>query len=232
MSAAAAELIRQLGLARTLHRERAASPPLAAQFDRLAAWQTRRLNATYADLAREPRYAPAIAFFQTDLYGARDYSQRDADLARVVPLMSRVLPEGVIATVAKAMELSVLSHQLDRKMVGRLDPAQPLSAELYCEAFRALENRAERERQIALIGEVGRALDRYVSKPLLFSTLVAMRKPARAAGLGALQAFLERGFVAFRGMRGAGEFLATVEARETALMQAIFAGGPAPFAEP
>jgi len=231
-SSAAAELARQLARARSLHDERAASPALAAELDRLAAWQTRRIDTSYADLARQPRYAPAIAFFQTDLYGAGDFSRRDADLARVVPLMSRVLPEGVITTVAKAMELSVLSHELDRRMVARLDPGAPLTAESYGQVFRALGNRGERMRQIALIGEVGRSLDRYVHKPMLFSTLVAMRRPARAAGMGELQAFLERGFTAFRAMHGADEFLATIDARETALMDALFAGGspvpPAP----
>ena len=64
-----AELIRQLERARALHEERAASPELAAALDRLALWQSRRLNATYADLGQEPRYARAIEFFQTDLYG-------------------------------------------------------------------------------------------------------------------------------------------------------------------
>ncbi len=40
---------------------------------------------TYADLAAQPRYADAIAFFLSDLYGGADFAQRDADLARVVP---------------------------------------------------------------------------------------------------------------------------------------------------
>ena len=68
-TAAETELVQQLERARVLHEERAAAPLLAAALDRLAAWQSRRLRATYADLAREPRYARAIEFFQTDLYG-------------------------------------------------------------------------------------------------------------------------------------------------------------------
>jgi hypothetical protein len=232
MSRSAAELVRQLQRARALHESRAASPELAARLDRLAAWQSRRLNATYADLARQPRYALAIAFFQSDLYGPGDFSQRDADLARVVPLMALALPEALIAAVVRAMELSVLSHELDRQMVARLDPALPLSVPAYCDAFRALANRAQRERQIALIVAVGEALDRYVARPWIGAALAAMRGPAWAAGLGALQALLERGAAAFREMRGATEFLATIQERETALMNAIFAGERAPFPEP
>ena len=120
-ASAASELVRQLARARVLHKARAASPGLAAQLDRLAAWQARRLNATYADLARQPRYTQAIEFFRSDLYGPGDYSRRDADLARVVPVMTRVLPQGLLATVARAMELSVLSIELDRRMIEELD---------------------------------------------------------------------------------------------------------------
>jgi hypothetical protein len=231
-TSAETELVRQLERARALHGERAASPGLAAALDRLAAWQSQRLNATYADLARERRYARAVAFFQTDLYGPGDFSRRDADLARIVPLMVSVLPDGVIATVSGAMELSTLSRELDRALLEALPLRAPLSVAAYCDAYRALANREARERQIALIVAVGRALDRYVGKPLVRSALATMRQPARLAGLGALQEFLERGFAAFRHMKGAAEFLATVQTRETALMNAIFAGDRAPFPEP
>jgi hypothetical protein len=231
MSAPADDLVRQLERARALHAERAASPELAARLDRLAAWQSRRLKATYADLARQPRYAPAIAFFSSDLYGPGDYSRRDADLARVVPVMTRVLPQSLIATIARAMELSVLSGELDRRMIAKLTD-RAISVAAYCDAFRAGTSREDRLRQVALIVEVGRALDRYVAKPMLRSALAAMRRPARAAGFAALQTFLERGAAAFRRMRGAGEFLATIEARESAFLNAIFAGDRAPFPEP
>lgn len=231
-SSAETHLIRELEHAQRLHEARQASPRLAAALDRVASWQSRRLNATYADLVRDPRYAEAIRFFQSDLYGPGDYSRRDADLARVVPLMVRVLPEGVIAIIAKAIELSALSHELDRTLVAKLGEGSPLSVASYCVAYRACDNRSERERQIALIVEVGAALDRYVHMPLLRSALAAMRRPARVAGVGALQEFLERGLLSFRGMNGAREFLVVIEARETAVMQAIFAGDDAPFAEP
>ena len=226
------EFLEQLERARMLHEERLAAPQLAAALDRLAAWQSRRLNATYADLAQQPRYAPAIAFFQTDLYGPGDFSQRDADLARVAPLMVRLLPAGVIETASRAMQLSTLSHELDRALLAHFPEGAALSVAMYCEAYRAQANRAARERQIGLIVSVGEGLDRYVGKPVVRSALAAMRQPARLAGLGALQHFLERGVAAFRHMRGASEFLATIEARETDLMNTIFAGDRAPFPQP
>jgi len=231
-TSAESALVRQLEHARMLHEQRAASPRLAARLDRLARWQAQRLRASYADLASDARYAGAIAFFGSELYGAGDFSRRDADLARVAPLMSMMLPEAVVMTVAGAMELSVLSQQLDRAMLAKLDPSSTLSVARYCEAYRAVDDRASRERQISLIVSVGRALDRYVGKALVRAALFAMRQPAHLAGFGALQDFLERGFEAFRSMHGAEEFLATIERRETALMNAILADDSAPFPEP
>ena len=231
-SSAQTSLIRELEHARRLHEERRASPARAAALDRVAEWQARRLNATYADLVRNPRYAQAIVFFQSDLYGPGDFSRRDADLARVVPLMVRLVPNGVIATMAMAMELSTLSQELDRSLIEVLDARQAFTVAQYCAAYRACGNRPARVRQIALIGRTGRALDRYVRMPFVRATLALMRKPARAAGLSALQDFLERGLASFASMHGADEFLATVDARETALMEEIFSGNAAPFPDP
>ena len=63
-ASAASELVRQLERARVLHVARVASPGLAAQLDRLAAWQARRLNATYADLARQPSRQERVVAYE------------------------------------------------------------------------------------------------------------------------------------------------------------------------
>ena len=221
-----------LARVRQHHVERTANPGLAHALAALAAWQGRRLKVTYADLEGMPRYAGAIAFFETDLYGHADFAQRDADLARVVPAMKRLMPENVIATVAMASELDALSKDLDRAMVDALRSAAEFSVQDYCAAYRAVGRFDARLRQIGLIGDVGAALDRMVGKPMIRTALTVMRKPARLAGLAALQDFLERGFAAFAQMRGAAEFLATIRQRESAIHAAIAAGSDAPFPDP
>jgi len=112
--------VRELERVERLHAERLANPDLAVALERVALWQGDRLHGTYADLAAQPRYSDAIDFFQTDLYGNVDFARRDADLGRVVPVMVLMLPARVIATVAQAMELNALSHELDRALLERL----------------------------------------------------------------------------------------------------------------
>jgi hypothetical protein len=226
-------LIRELAHVALLHDERRAKPGLALALEQLGTWQSLRLAQTYADLDAQPRYANAIEFFETDLYGGTDFSRRDADLARVVPILVRTLPERVIATIAQAMELNTLSQELDRALLARLPSVdQPFTVAEYCRAYRLMGNRPGRERQLSLIIDIGGALDRFVRMPLLHAALVMMRQPARLVGMLVLHAFLERGFTAFRNMNGADEFLATIRARETELMNAIFDGDNAPFADP
>ena len=226
-------LARELAHVTRLHEERRANPALDAALERLTRWQAQRLRQTYADLEAQPRYAAAVEFFEADLYGGADFAQRDADVARIAPIMAMMLPERVIATIADAMEVNALSQELDRALLARLPRADGrFTVAEYCNAYRRMDSRPARERQIQLVAEIGAALDRFVRMPLIHGALVMMRQPAKLAGMGVLHDFLERGFDAFRTMKGAEVFLTTIVGRETALMDAILGGATAPFPDP
>lgn len=192
-------------------------------------WQAQRLRSTYADLLAMPRYKPACEFFLDELYGTRDFMQRDTEALRVVPALARMLPERAVVTLAMGSELDELSETLDARVAKSIPPeaagvadAGTLLAESdYVAAYRAAGTRAERERQIASIVQIGQSLDRLARLPLISGMLHLMRGPAEAAGLSHLHQFLSEGFDGFRAMRGASEFLATVRDRETALMQSM-----------
>jgi len=49
---------------------------------------------------RRPRYGPAAHFFLEELYGPRDFADRDTQFARVVPALVRLFPREIVATVA------------------------------------------------------------------------------------------------------------------------------------
>jgi len=148
-----------------LHAERRADPALARALGHLSRWQSARLGQTYRDLAQDPRYADAIAFFRNDLYGAADFARRDADLARAAPTMARILPERVLASLAQAIELNALSQELDRRLLARLPSRDgAFTVAQYCDAYRAMGSRSERERQLHLVRAFGAALDVQVHK--------------------------------------------------------------------
>lgn len=191
-------------------------------------WQQARLARSYADLAADARYAPAITFFLDELYGIKDSTIRDRDLVRMVPTIKRLLPTFAFDAVNSALELDVLAEEFDQALTNALD-RQPLNEETYLKAFRDVGRREDRLRQIVLMQAVGEGLDRMVKKPLIFSTLKMLRGPAQMAGLGEMQRFLEAGFTAFRHMKGADYFLATIASRERLLIERILSGEAAPF---
>lgn len=183
-------------------------------------FQSERLERTYADLLSTPRYRSAARFFLEDLYGEKDFEQRDREALRIVPKVAMMLPERAVETMALAVELDELSEQLDSRVATELK--LPIDDASYALAYRRAGTPQEREHQIAMVDSIGRTLDRLARMPLLAGMLHLMRAPAEAAGLQHLQQFLMRGFDSFRAMRGAGEFLDIVRERETALMRQIF----------
>ncbi len=200
---------------------RKAFPEFASKVVALKTYQQRRFAKTYADLLATSRYGPAAKFFLEELYGPRDFADRDAQFARVVPALVRLFPDEIIATVRSLAELHALSETLDSMAASHL--ASPsVDAIAYTRAWQATGRADDRARQIALTLTVGQSLDRLTRNPLLRHTLRMMRAPAKGAGLGELQQFLETGFDTFKAMKGAREFLDTVDQRERKLARALF----------
>jgi hypothetical protein len=211
------------------------SPERAADRNALRAWQAQRLAATHRDLLGSRRYGAAAAFFLADLYGPKDFTERDDEVARIAPTLASVLPIGAVQSLALAIELDALSEDLDSRLIDALrwqcgdNALLVVDERRYAAAYRACGNREERAVQIALIDWIGRLLDRVARKPFINAALELSRGPARLAGLLAVHDFLDRGLHAFRSMDGAEDFLGLIRCRETQIMEQLFAGAAQPF---
>lgn len=228
---AAQRLRDNLARAKELRCSANADPGLAQDRLRLRQWQAGRLARTHRDLLDSAEFGQAAAFFLSDLYGPKDFSERDEEVERILPMIVAVLPTSGVNTVALAVEVDALSEELDAlvaanlRRAGRIDSIDEAA---YAEAYRG-GSRAQRQRQIALIRGTGTALARLTRIPLIGTTLRLMRGPAHLAGLGELHEFLERGFSAFKSMRDPFAFLDIVERRESEIMERLFAAQPEPF---
>jgi hypothetical protein len=209
------------------HRRRVgADPQVGRRIVELKAWQSKRLAATHVDLLSEPRYRDAAHFFLDDLYGTKDFSQRDAELARMIPAMSRMLPDSALATLADAVELDALSERLDEALADRLQAAgvAAIDEAAYAAAYRASATREQRLHQLDLVLAIGHSLDRLVRHPFLGKLLRMMGGPARLAGLATMHQFLDDGFTAFSAIGGASDFLGRIDRRERVILQRLFDG--------
>ena len=225
-AACSAELVRYLAEARNLRLAAAAEEVHGRRRERLREWQAARLARTHADLLASPVYGTAASFFLDELYGPKDFSERDAEVERILPLMTSMLPVSGLRTLLLAVEGDALSERFDAAMVKELGAAldRKLSESAYAAAYREVGDRGGRLLQIRLVGETGEALDALARKSFVRGALKMMHGPAHLAGLGELHGFLVRGFEAFRSMRDASEFLETIVERERAIAVALFAG--------
>ncbi|MBA2547419.1 MAG: hypothetical protein H0V16_03035 [Burkholderiaceae bacterium] len=193
----------------------------------LKQWQIQRLRTTYADLLATPRYKDAAEFFLEELYGAKDVDQRDTEAQKVAPKLASLLPARAIDALLLAVQLEEIAERFDIEMSRTIE--LPITAESYAEVYRATGTEAERVRQIELADRIGRALEKLAKVPMLSTMLHMVKAPAAMWGLSHLHRFLQRGFDAFVGMRGAREFLEKTNRRELAINRRLFASDPEPF---
>ena len=202
-----------------------------AELELLQDWQRRRLAETYKDLITRDRYRAAGDFFLVELYGGLHFRERDQQVERVLPIMVRMLRDDMILALAEAFELQSLSLALDIDMTFKLQESgwEGLDTSRYGELYRACGRRVDRQKQVDTIRELGHDLNKLVRHRIVLWMIKTVRGPARAAGFGLLQSFLEQGFTAFRIMGDGTEFIETIFEKESEVMERLFAGDENPF---
>ena len=196
-------------------------------------FQARRFRATYADLQRSDDYGPATQFFLEELYSDKDFAQRDAQFAKIAGALQTLFPKQVVHTAVTLAKLHRLTEELDHEMgVAMLSALATDMFATYVDIWNTVGRREDREMQLKAILSVGLELERLTRTPGLRLMLKMMRRPAHAAGLGTLQAFLEAGFDTFSAMSGKKQlvtsFLSTIEERESNIINALFSDSCSP----
>ena len=129
-------------------------------------------------------------------------------------------------SISAAVELNANSLAINLAIWRALRAGGELSAEIteraYVAACRGASSYEECMDLVHLAGELGRTLKTLVRIPLIGGLLKTMRLPAHAAGFGALQDFLETGFVTFREIRDIDRFLAQLVARLDEVFRRIY----------
>ncbi len=225
-----------IGNLEKVKREELTTAQLDANVALLRAWQAQRLAHTYQDLLDDARYCPACEFFLEDIYGPRDFSQRDHDIEQVYTFTRRFVPDAMLRPVALTVELhqmtQALDHELLKVLMDQLGVTDTITPELYAEAYRLCDNYDRRVKQIRSIVEICERIDGIVRNPLTGPTLSVAKRPMRAAGHEELIGFLERGYTGFKHMKGSEYFRSLIQTRELNLLDRMYAGEANPFGLP
>ena len=208
-----------------LHVEYLEDEHLLKNYDRFTNWQLEYLLPFFSDLHAREGYAEAIDFVISDLAGI-SISHRDSDLERAAPAITNLLPLRALETIATAAEMSARILEVNIGICRQLQVGNDLPDSIteteYCTACREASSFNECVEIIHLVSGLGRTLKSLVKVPMIGITLRAMRMPAYAAGFGALQEFLENGYLTFRQIPDIEHFLGEIELRATEIFERIY----------
>ena len=219
MSEHTKQIIRHLHGLKTMQ-EIAEKAGLMTTIRAVQAWQCKRLLATHQQMYQQKRFKPAVEFFINELYGPNDFSQRDQDIARIVPKMSKFLPEKALQSLASALHLNTLSFELDFDLAKKLVDTE-INRDTYAKAYISCNNLTTRQQQIDYIRTLGNDLADVVKLKGISSLLFISRKPAKMAGVLALHEFLEKGFKSFKNLGNVEDFINPVMDKEHQIMQQL-----------
>ncbi len=208
-----------------LHQEYLDDQTFFKRYKRFVAWQLAYMLPFYDDLRASKNHAAAVDFVVSDLTGI-GVSARDHDIARVEPIMSRMLPDKALGVMASAMKLNARVLDINLAICRALYKDRPVDFAVsetdYRSACRQASSLDECLGLVHLIEDVGRSLDHVIRIPMIGVTLKAMRVPARLAGFAALQVFLEKGYTTFVALDDVDQFLDDITLRMTEVFTEIF----------
>ena len=194
------------------------------QFRHFIKWQVAYLLPFFSEFESRPDTAAAVEFIVSDLMGS-GISARDADVARIIPIMVRLLPDNALQALASAMELNARTLAINlancRDLSERTDISKGISERDFCATFRSTTSLEECLELIDLTIVLGHTLKRLVRSRMLRMTLRTMHYPAHAAGFSAMQDFLEKGYTTFHAIDDVDYFLGQFAERITTVFTRI-----------
>ena len=222
---AAARFRRAIAKSNELHRQYLDDARLLESYDRFTQWQLDYMLSFFDDLAATEGYTDAVNFIVSDLAGI-GISERDLEIERAAGVFATTLPVHPLETAAAAVELNANSLEINLAIWRAMHVDDQLPVEItekaYVLACRSASSYEECMALVFLAGELGRTLKTLVRIPLIGGLLWTMRAPARAAGFGTLQEFLETGFVTFRDIPDIDRFLTQLVARLDEVFRRIY----------
>ncbi|NTW03777.1 MAG: hypothetical protein HGA19_21305 [Oscillochloris sp.] len=190
----------------------------------LQVFQSNRLRRDYSDLASIPMYEPVGEFFFNELYGPRDFSQRDNDARRLQHFL-HIVPGVHLRDIEEILELISITADLDDDMTRlMIEQKTPITFDepLYNYLYRLANNYTDRHRQLELIGNCLLNVFRLSRSHLLGMALERSGLLARLAGFEAGHSFLLKGYLALRNVTEIDLFATTIYNRERERLDQIY----------
>jgi hypothetical protein len=190
----------------------------------LQIFQSNRLRRDYHDLAEIPVYEPLGEFFFNDIYGPRDFSQRDQEGRRLQHFIGW-LPGVQLRDLEEVLELLDLTNQLDEDLARRMWQANvgtDFDEMTYEHFYRIADKYDERLRQLTLVRTTLYNVFRLSRSHILGLALRRLHVVVCLVGIGQIHSFLQRGYEALQNVSAIEHFAETIYRRELDRLNRIY----------
>ena len=190
----------------------------------LQIFQSNRLRRDYRDLAEVPAYEPLGEFFFNEMYGPRDFSQRDQEGRRLHHFIG-MLPGVRLRDLEEVLELLDLTNQLDEDLAQRMWQANigtDFDEPTYEYFYRLADKYDDRHRQLTLVRTTLYNVFHLSRSAVLGMALRRSHFIARLAGIGHVHTFLRRGYDTLQNVTSIDHFAETIYQRELDRLNRIY----------
>lgn len=191
----------------------------------LQIFQANRLRRDYRDLSDIPQYEPVGEFFFNEIYGPRDFTERDRGARRLHQFI-HALPGVRLRDVEQVLDLLELTKRLDdglALMMLEHSVGTDFDEATYEHYYYLADNYDHRLHQLDLVRDSLYNVYHLSRSHLLGIGLHRSRLLARLVGVEAAHEFLVKGYDALQGVSSIDLFAVTVYDRELARLNRIYA---------
>lgn len=200
-------------------------------------WIKQRLEHSHQTLFNQPENQLMGQYFLKRLYGGPDFDALAKQIERLLKFAHKVenlIPANAIKTGTKSVSLAVLATQLDEQVAQQLladyPVDTPLTDEIMRQTFLKLEQHEARYEQLALLDELGIALDKYMRSTMMYAAFKMCKNVAHKHQFDGMYEFIQEGFAAMKPMKSAAAFIKIFTDKEREIIEKVHTGHPHPFA--
>ncbi|MEQ1296768.1 hypothetical protein ABLT94_02585 [Acinetobacter soli] len=199
-------------------------------------WLKARMIHTHSDLFEQPQYRLMTDYFLNRLYGGPDFDPLAAQIERLLKYAHKVeklVPDNAIKTGTKSISLAILALELDEQIALQLLKDYPVDTPITDEMMRQtliqLDQKAQRLHQLALLDDLGKALDKYMRSFVMYTAFKMAKGPVMKHNFELMYHFIDEGFRAMKPLKSAEAFIKAFTHKEREIVEKVHAGHPDPF---
>lgn len=202
---------------------------LRAKLNEVQTWQQVRIRHTHRALFEQPKNQLMADYFLTKLYGGDEFEILAKQLARILPKakkLERLAKESALEAGSMGIQAAILAIELDLHLAEwLLDQNLPVNADNMLAAYRAVDEEAERQVQIANLKDVCYRTDKHLNTFMLKKAFALAKSAAYRSNYQPLYDFIDAGFKAMKPLSSVSSFIEPFCERELLIVDEVHNGG-------